>query len=123
MVRLAQKKLTPFGGSAEIATGEDLDVFAEVYLASKHPLFDGAFSNFAPLNCVADLQPVVRGLAQLLRPGAAAMLVLFGSCCPGEMIVETLRGRPEQALRRRKRGKVPARLAKCEFEVIYHRRA
>jgi len=49
------------------------------------------------------------------------MLVLFGTCCPGEMVVETLRGRPSQALRRRKSGSVPARLAKRDFEVVYHR--
>jgi hypothetical protein len=48
------------------------------------------------------------------------MLVLFGTCCPAEMIVETLRGRPDQVLRRRKRGVVAARLAKREFQVIYH---
>jgi hypothetical protein len=37
------------------------------------------------------------------------------------MVVETLRGRPNQALRRRKSGTVPARLAKREFQVVYHR--
>ena len=51
------------------------------------------------------------------------MLVLFGTCCPAEMIVETLRGRPTQAFRRFKHGAAPARLAKHEFEVVYHRRA
>jgi hypothetical protein len=50
------------------------------------------------------------------------MLVLFGTCCPGEMIVETLRGRPGNALRRLKRSDVPARLNGCEFAVRYHRR-
>ena len=51
------------------------------------------------------------------------MLVVFGTCCPAEMIVETLRGRPSQALRRFQRGIVPARLAKREFQVVYHRHA
>ena len=49
------------------------------------------------------------------------MLVLFGTCCPGEMLVETLRGRPQNALRRFTRGAAPARLAKRNFEVFYHR--
>ncbi len=93
------------------------------HLSAGGALFDGAFSNFAPLNCVVDLEPVARGLARLLKPGAAAMLVLFGTFCPGEMVTEVLRGRPHLALRRLKRGEVPARLAKRDFHVVYHRRA
>ena len=66
---------------------------------------------------------MARGLARLLKPGAPAMLVLFGTFCPGEMVTEVLRGRPHLALRRCKRGEAPARLAKREFHVVYHRRA
>jgi SAM-dependent methyltransferase len=123
MVALAKAKLSPFGARAEIATGEELEDFAARHLSNGGGLFDGAFSNFAPLNCVADLAPVARGLAQVLKPGAPAMLVLFGTFCPGEMLTEVLHKRPEQALRRCKRGPIPARLAKREFSVIYHRRA
>jgi SAM-dependent methyltransferase len=123
MVKLATKKLSPLGASAEITGGEEMEGFAERYLSAGRPLFDGVFSNFAPLNCVIDLEPLARGLARLLRPDAAAMLVLFGTCCPSEMVVETLRGRPRQAFRRCKRGLVLARLAKREFQVIYHRRS
>ncbi len=123
MVAIASKKLAPFGSKADVVAGEDLEEFAQSYQSSRQPLFDGAFSNFAPLNCVADLRSVARGLASLLKPGAPAMLVLFGTCCPAEMVVETIRGRPKQALRRLKRGTAPARLAKHEFQVIYHRRS
>lgn len=123
MVEIATRKLAPFGSSATIVAGEDLKDFAKRYIATEHLPFDGAFSNFAALNCVADLRPVAEGLAQMLRPGSTATLVLFGTFCPGEMIVETLRGRSQQAFRRRKRGGVPARLAGREFEVIYHRRS
>jgi hypothetical protein len=49
------------------------------------------------------------------------MLVLFGTCCPAEMLVETLRGRPQNALRRFQRGAAPARVAKRNFDVFYHR--
>lgn len=121
MVKLAAQKLAPLGGAAEIVAGEEMEAFAERYLASGQPLFEAAFSNFAPLNCVQNLRPVASGLARLLKPGAAAMLVLFGACCPGEALVETLRGRPGQALRRRKRGVVAARLAQQEFQITYHR--
>jgi hypothetical protein len=61
-------------------------------------------------------------LASLLKPGAPAMLVLFGTFCPGEMLLETFSGRPRQALRRCKRGVAPARLAKRDFQIVYHRR-
>jgi len=122
MVDLAKAKLSPFGARAEIATAEELGDFAARHF-STGGLFDGAFSNFAPLNCVVDLRPVAHGLAQLLKPGAPAMLVLFGTFCPGEMLTEVLHKRPDQALRRFKRGPFPARLAKREFPIVYHRRA
>jgi len=123
MVDLAKAKLVPIGATADIAAGEDLETFATNYLSSGGVSFDGAFSNFAPLNCVIDLDPVARGLARLLKPGAPAMLVLFGTFCPGEMVVEVLRRRPHLALRRCKRGETKARLAKQEFHIVYHRRA
>lgn len=123
MVALAKAKLTPFRGQAEIATGEELEDFAACHLSAGGRFFDGAFSNFAPLNCVVDLAPVARGLAQLLKPGALAMLVLFGAFCPGEMLIEVLHKRPGQVLRRCKRGPLAARLAKRDFPIVYHRRA
>lgn len=122
MVALAEAKLLPLGARAEIATGEDLEEFSAGHLSGGGTLFDGAFSNFAPLNCVVDLGPVARGLAQLLKPGAPAMLVLFGTFCPGEMLTEVLHKRAGQALRRSKRGSFPARIGKQNFPVVYHRR-
>lgn len=123
MVALAQTKLSPLGAHAEIATGEELEDFAAHHRSTGGKPFDGAFSNFAPLNCVVDLGPVARGLAKLLKPGAPAMLVLFGTFCPGEMLTEVLHNRPDQAMRRSKRGPLPARLAKREFPIVYHRKA
>jgi hypothetical protein len=41
---------------------------------------------------------------------------------PGEMLVEALRGRPRQSLRRLRKGPVPARLGGQSFNVVYHRR-
>jgi ubiquinone/menaquinone biosynthesis C-methylase UbiE len=122
MVSLASSKLAPFGGRAEIAAAEEMEAFAARHLSNGGTQFDGAFSNFAPLNCVTDLTPTARGLARLLKPGAPAMLVLFGAFCPGEIVTEVLRGRPHLALRRCKRGAAPARLANREFHVVYHRR-
>jgi len=123
MVELAKSKLSPLGSHAQLVAGEDLEDFAVRRLSEGGELFDGVFSNFAPLNCVVDLRPVARGLAKLLKPGAPAMLVLFGTVCPGEMLTEVLHNRPSQVLRRFKRGQIPARLSKHEFPIVYHRRS
>ena len=48
--------------------------------------FDGALSNFAGLNCVSDLAYVGRQLATLLRPGAKALICIFGRFCVWEVI-------------------------------------
>jgi SAM-dependent methyltransferase len=119
MVRISAAKFADLpGAAAEVCAAEDL---AE--LAERTPTpFDGAWSNFAALNCVGDLAPFARGLARLLRPGAPALLVVFGRWCPGEWLVETLRGRARSAFRRIAAGDQPARLGGREFTVRYHRR-
>ncbi|HEX4158547.1 MAG TPA: methyltransferase domain-containing protein [Rhizomicrobium sp.] len=121
MVELSANKLARFGSRAEVMPAEDIEQFAERHRATGGRPFDGAFSNFAPLNCVADLAPVGRGLAYLLKPGSAAMLVLFGTFSPAEMLVEWLRGRADQSFRRLGRGDVPVRIGGKDFVVRYHR--
>lgn len=118
MVRVAGAKFAGRpGAEARVAAAEALEVLAD------QPRFDGAYSNFAALNCVTDLSAFGRGLAGLLRPGAPVLLVVFGTLCPGEWLVEGLRGRPEAMFRRFARGEVPARLNKQDFTVRYHRSA
>jgi hypothetical protein len=123
-VEAARQKLRghPFA-RAEVACAEELEHLAERRAAAGEPLLDGAFSNFAALNCVSDLAPVARGLARLLRPGAPLLLVLFGPLPPGEVVVQLARGEPRAALRRLGRGEVHARLGGREFSVRYHRPA
>ena len=123
MVDHALAKLRPLGSDAEVTPAEDLEHFAVERSLNGREQFDGAFSNFAPLNCVVDLEPVARGLAHMLKPGSPAMLVLFGTLCPGEMVTELLRFRWKQVLRRTQRGPMKARLGLREFEIVYHRRA
>jgi SAM-dependent methyltransferase len=120
MVDAAVRKLAPFGSRAEIVAAEDLEPFAHRHLAGGSARFDGAFSNFAALNCVDDLENVGRGLATLLKPGSAAMLVVFGNVAPGEIVVECLRGRWQQAFRRFRPGAAPARIGRHDFTVRYH---
>src|SRR5690349_1552557 len=74
MVEMARRKLEPFGSHAEAVAAEDLEHFPDRFSGATGAQFDGAFSNFAGLNCVDDLEPVARGLARLLRPGCASML-------------------------------------------------
>jgi SAM-dependent methyltransferase len=120
MVDVARRKLAG-RAAAEVCAAEAMEALAADREAAGAPPFDGAFSNFAALNCVADLRPVARGLARMLRPGAPALLVLFGPLPPGEIVVETLRGRPRSAFRRLARGDVDARLGGRAFTVRYHR--
>jgi SAM-dependent methyltransferase len=121
MVAQACVKLAPYGARAQVAAAEDLPRFALAHMAGDGRLFDAAFSNFAPLNCVEDLSPVAHGLAAMIRPGGQAILVLFGRHSPGEIVTETLRGRPRQALRRLALGPMPARISGRDFTVTYHR--
>jgi SAM-dependent methyltransferase len=123
MVSVARAKLARVDSQADVVAAEEMNEFAGHYLAAGKSRFDGAFSNFAPLNCVLDLAPTARGLARLLKHGAPAILVFFGTLCPGEMLTELLRRRPHLALRRLRQGQIPARLANREFSVIYHHRA
>ena len=112
MVRLAARKL---GGDAVIALpAERLDRLVESGM-----LFDGAFSNFAALNCVAELAPVGESLARLVRPGGKVALVLFGRFSPGEILVELARGRFRNAIRRFRRV-APAAIGGNSFTVRYH---
>jgi SAM-dependent methyltransferase len=109
------------GGDVEtkVVGAEDFNCLADE-LAGE-PRFNGAYSVFAGLNCVGDLSEFGRGIARMLLPGAPLVLVMFGTSCPGEVIVELSRGRPHNALRRFNRGDVPARLGKVNFTVRYHR--
>lgn len=121
MVGIAAGKLRRLGAPAPVAVAaESLDQYADARHGSR--LFDGAYSNFAALNCVADLRAVGRGLARLVRPGGHALLVVFGVAAPGEWIVQLARGDLRAARRRLTRGEVPARLGRRDFTVRYHRR-
>ena len=120
MVRIAAGKLRPLGLPApRVAAAERLGELAR----EPGRLYDGAFSNFAALNCVLDLATVGRGLAPLVRPGGRAMLVIFGVYSPGEWIVQLLKRDWRAAMRRFSRHAVHARLGGREFFVRYHRRA
>jgi len=105
--------------TAEVVTLEGLEGWAAARASAPSPLFDGAFSNFAPLNCVTDHAAVARGLARVVPAGARALLVVFGPASPGETLVLLARGRLRAAFRRFSRRPAPARVAGATFAVTY----
>jgi ubiquinone/menaquinone biosynthesis C-methylase UbiE len=124
MVRVAAAKLRPLGAQQpRVIPAERLPALADERDAAAQAPFDGAYSNFAALNCVTDLGEPARGLARLIRPGGSAMLVIFGTFPPGEWIVQLARRDARSAFRRASRGDVHARLGGNSFTVRYHRAA
>ena len=75
-------------------------------LSSLSGPFDGAFSNFGGLNCVADLTGLGRVLGDLVRPGGAVLLCVMGPFVPWEWAGFLLRGAIGKAFRRLRRGGV-----------------
>lgn len=73
--------------------------------------FDGAFSNFAGLNCVLNLPFVASDLARLLKPAAPAVLSFAGRYVAWEILWYLLCGNPRKAFRRLQKGPIAARIA------------
>jgi SAM-dependent methyltransferase len=48
-------------------------------------VYDGAYSNLGPLNCVPDLADVSRHCARLLKPRGALVFTVIGRICPWEL--------------------------------------
>ena len=61
---------------------------------------DSSLSNFGGLNCVADLDAVIAGLATCLRSRATAVVCVMGPAVPWEWIWYLLHGQPRRAFRR-----------------------
>jgi SAM-dependent methyltransferase len=118
MIEVAQRRLSLLRSPTMI----DFRVLPTERIATlqdESPL-DGAFSNFGGLNCVEDLAAVARDLAQLLRPGAAALLCLAGRTAAWEVVSYLLRGNPRKALRRLKRGGTTGRLMDGVTLKVYY---
>jgi SAM-dependent methyltransferase len=49
-------------------------------------IFDGAYSDLGPLNCVPDLAHVSASCARLLKPGGALVFTVVGRFCPWEIL-------------------------------------
>lgn len=98
---------------------EDVGVFAARRRAASAAPFDGVYSNFGALNCLADPTLLAAPLAALVRPRAPCVFVVFGPFSPGELVLQLFRGDLRAAVRRLRRGAVPAAIGGLEFTVWY----
>jgi ubiquinone/menaquinone biosynthesis C-methylase UbiE len=118
MLRVAARRVRDTGTDAvdlRLLTAENL---AAIQLEAP---FDGAFSNFAALNCVADLNAVGENLGRLLKPGGIALLCFFGASCCWEVFWYLLQAKPNKAFRRWHSASISAELApKARIQVRYH---
>ncbi len=80
--------------------GVDATVLNITDLGSLTGPYDGAISNFGPLNCIDDLGTLRAQLARLIRPGGHLAFCLLGRFCAWETLYYLLRRQPRKALRR-----------------------
>lgn len=80
--------------------------------------YDGAFSNFSGLNCVADLGAVASSLANLVKPGGRLVLCFSTRFCLIEILYYLALGQWQKALRRCK-GYAEVMLDGARFMVYY----
>jgi SAM-dependent methyltransferase len=91
-------------------------------LAAVDGVFDGAYSNFGPLNCVPDLAELAGQCRRLLRPGGLAIFSVIGRICPWEYVYYRWR-RPERAKIRGSRGPVAVGMNGHQIWTSYYRPA
>ncbi|WP_218079475.1 class I SAM-dependent methyltransferase [Anthocerotibacter panamensis] len=120
MVNLTLSKAQA-GGYGALIDGQPLAA-EQLSTLYPEPLFDGCFSNFSALNCVADLEAIAGALARCLKPGAPLALVLFGRYCLWELAGYTLQGRYGRARRRWRSGPTAVPIAPgLTVQTYYHR--
>jgi len=109
MLSVAQRRvaeLPRWAGSVELR----LLRAEEISDVSDEGPFDGAFSNFGAVNCVANMAKLASDLTRLLRPGANLLLCVMGPMCLWETVWYLLHGEFAKAFRRFHRAGVTARL-------------
>jgi SAM-dependent methyltransferase len=72
--------------------------------------FDAAYSNFGPLNCIAQPNAAAHMIADRVRPGGVLVSSVIGRVCPWEIAVHTARGQFARAAVRFARGLAPVPL-------------
>lgn len=79
----------------------------ELHRLDGNGLFDGAYSNLGPLNCVPDPAAVSSECARLLKPGGALVFTVIGRVCPWEIGYQAYKRQWSRARVRFRRGIVP----------------
>ena len=119
MLRIAEQRIVAppqFAGSVQLhlLPAEEISSLRDI------GPFDGAFSNFGPLNCVKNLAGLARDLEFLLKPGANLLLCLMGPVCVWETAWYLVHGKFAKAFRRFHRAGVEARVGDgAAFHVHY----
>lgn len=80
--------------------------------------FDGVLSNFGGLNTLPTWRPLAAALADLVRPGGWAVLVVMGPICPWEVGWHLLHLKPAVAARRW-RGSAVAEVGSVTIPIWY----
>ncbi|MEP7199962.1 MAG: methyltransferase domain-containing protein [Chloroflexota bacterium] len=83
------------------------------------PSFDGVFSNFGALNCVANLESLLSNIYTWTKPYARLVLVVMGPFCPWEIAWHLAHLKPCQAFRRFARAGAVAHVGGGEVRVWY----
>jgi ubiquinone/menaquinone biosynthesis C-methylase UbiE len=98
MIQMAQRKtvMANCQGAVEFrcVAMEDIGSFGA------GDVFDGVLSNFGAINCVQDLQTLVRDVADRLTPGAPLLWVVMGRHAPWEWLWYLMQGQWRNAWRR-----------------------
>jgi ubiquinone/menaquinone biosynthesis C-methylase UbiE len=92
--------------------------FTELNKINSGP-FDYIFSNFGGLNCLANLEDVIKFLPLLLNPKGRITLVIMPEICPWEIAL-ILRGQWKTAIRRLKKNGTSAHIEGIYFKSFYH---
>jgi SAM-dependent methyltransferase len=101
MLAVAAQKLQQAGLARQVVLQQkSLQALATAAGPNGEPPFDGVLSNFGGLNTLPAWRPLAAALAQQVRPGGWAVLVVMGPVCPWEVGWNLLHGSPAAAARR-----------------------
>jgi ubiquinone/menaquinone biosynthesis C-methylase UbiE len=116
MIKIASSRLRKEGPRAPI----EFNLLPTERLRDLQPktMFDGAFSNFSGLNCVADLEQTAEDLSTLLPLGASLLVCLSTRFCLWEMLWFALHGNFRKAFRRCS-GHATAKVGEFTVDVYY----
>lgn len=115
MIEVAKQNAEQHGIRASVR----FDVLDNSDLSRLSDQYDGAFSNFAGLNCSADLGPVAIGLARLVRPKAKLLLCVSARYCAWEALWYGAHLNLRKAFRRTKTGGSAASIGDHELRLQY----